>query len=285
MLRVAVDWQLVQELKNGLAVAVGVGEAKHVPDVGELAQDAAFFVKGEARRSLTVLVAGARDRRELEPRGVVSTAAAERRSLDDLPAQSVRRLCRRSQVGPGLIWLSGLETDLGGPGAFAWFGDDQVGLVEDPADRRGRQHAQFFAIQMPRDRLRPGVKAVGGQLQPQLDHARPDGLRRGHRDGHHIEGDQTGVVSEQLSLRATKSAASCDEPLRLSIDTDGTFRQVARQPSPAVDAAELVSGDGEDVATFSVLRHVRRPHKPECCSRLECPLRNRLSSKNDWIRR
>ena len=75
---------------------------------------------------------------------------------------------------PHLVGLGHLEAHIGRSRALARLGNDQPGLVQDPADRGGRRDSQAFALQMPGDRDRPGVQPLGAQRLAQLDHPLAD---------------------------------------------------------------------------------------------------------------
>src|SRR5438046_1872890 len=66
-------------------------------------------------------------------------------------------------------------------GAFAWLRGDQPGALEDPADRCRRGRLVALALEMPGDRVRPGVQPAGGQLDPKLDHSLTNRLGRDDR--------------------------------------------------------------------------------------------------------
>src|SRR5579875_253316 len=72
---------------------------------------------------------------------------------------------------PHLVWLGGLETDVAASRTLAGLRDDQGGLVQDPADRGGREDPKPLLLQMPADRLRASIQPIGAQLQSQLQHS------------------------------------------------------------------------------------------------------------------
>ena len=81
---------------------------------------------------------------------------------------------------PHLVGLACLEAGVGAAGPFARLGRDQPRLMQDPPDRGGRGSPQPLPFQMPRDRHRPRIEPVRGQLRAQRDHPLAD-QHRGRR--------------------------------------------------------------------------------------------------------
>jgi len=69
------------------------------------------------------------------------------------------------EVGlPASVRLLGLESDVGRFRPFPRLGGDQATGGQVPADRRRRDCDLVIVVQMPGDRIRPGVQAQPGQL-------------------------------------------------------------------------------------------------------------------------
>lgn len=69
---------------------------------------------------------------------------------------------------PGFVGLVGFEAVQGRFGALLWFGGDEPGGVEDPADRGGRVRMQSFTFEVPGDRDGSGVQAGSDQFTAQV---------------------------------------------------------------------------------------------------------------------
>ena len=71
--------------------------------------------------------------------------------------------------------------------------------MQDPADRRRRRFPETFALQMPRDRHRPGIRPGASQLPAQLDDPLDNDLRRCLRAGPRTPGPRLKGVQAALA--------------------------------------------------------------------------------------
>jgi len=80
------------------------------------------------------------------------------------------------EVGlPALVRLLGGEPQVGRPRPLGRVGGDQPRPGQVSADRRRRHHDPVMVVQVPADRVRPGVQAPPGQLLTQPDD-QPNGI-------------------------------------------------------------------------------------------------------------
>jgi hypothetical protein len=74
------------------------------------------------------------------------------------------------EVGlPHLVGLLGLEPDVGRAGPLARGWRDQPAALQGAVDRRSRHPELVMLLEVPADRVRPGVQTSGGEPTAELD--------------------------------------------------------------------------------------------------------------------
>jgi hypothetical protein len=160
---------LLGDVQGGQEVFEGV-----LPAAEPRGVDAA--VVGQGRGGEPVLVAGGQEglHDSITGDGRVGGAAQEVSGVVVEPVEDLRvGAVGQAPVGevrlPALVGLGCLEASVGGAGAFAGFGLDQAGGVQDASDGGGRRCGVTAFGQVPGDREGAGVEAVTDQLQSQFD--------------------------------------------------------------------------------------------------------------------
>lgn len=81
--------------------------------------------------------------------------------------------CGEAVVGevglPGFVGLLCLETDVGRFRSLRWFGGDELVAGQSPRDRRDRDPDLVVMLEVPGDRVWPGVEALTGELDAHVD--------------------------------------------------------------------------------------------------------------------
>ena len=185
---------------EALNLALGLGMARRAvlladPEVGEQVLEA-VAAAGEARGVDGAVVGerGGRPAVGVAGRGerghhVVAGHPAEHRAgeqvarvvvepVEDLDLAPVGQ-APMGEVGlPDFVRCRGLEPDPRAARALARLGHDQSGGVEDAPDRRARRHGQARALEVPGDRDRTRVEAIGSELAAQCDDPVAHGVGR-----------------------------------------------------------------------------------------------------------